>query len=130
MPRWFGAPQNNNTEALMSTPAPAHPRRPWLLPVVCVVLFALGLGLSPLWDWAAVLPAWRMLITHFGRGLVIVSLFLVLLWFFSIAGFSARLRVVGAMLLLLLAGTAVAAVRELDFYGDMGLILRFRWQPS
>ena len=114
----------------MSTPAPARPRRRWVMPAVCVALLALGLGLRPLWEWADFLPAWRGLVAHTARACLILSVALLLSWFFHGAGFEMGVRVAGMVLLFLLAGAGVAAVREVDFDGDLGPILRFRWEPS
>src|SRR4051812_27431381 len=100
----------------MSSLAPARARRPWVAPVIGLVLLALGLGLSPLWRWADLHPAWRTGVLQLGRLCLIVSVVVLLSAFFT-SRLPSRLRLAGAVLLVLLAGTAVATIRGFDFAG-------------
>lgn len=78
------------------------------------------------WD-----PVWgRGMQVSVTYGIVVLSLMILLLWFALFSTFRWS-TIVAAFALLVLAAVAVAgSVREVEFSGDMEMILHYRWTPT
>ncbi len=112
----------------MSTqPAPPRRRR-LLIGVLLLILPVIAWELAPLWQWADLDQ--RAIFTLSVIGQVVPSLCLIALpiWFLFFSGFGGRTKAISTCLVLLLAGSAVAAVDSFKFDGNLRPIPRFRWE--
>ena len=75
-------------------------------------------------------PVGRSLPTMITEAMVIVSILLMLAWvgFFSQWAISAKALVLVPALALI--GGFIASIRNIDLYGDIGIVFEFRWEPT
>jgi outer membrane protein assembly factor BamB len=113
----------------MSTPPAARPRR-WTVPVTLLLVSAAVLALPGLWWWADLNPTPQSGLILVARVVAPLCWLLVVVWFFAFSGLAGRIKLTGAVVLLTLLGTAVAAVRSVDIDGTLRPLPHFRWEPS
>lgn len=62
--------------------------------------------------------------------ITVLTVLIVAVWFFAFSGAPGKVRLIGAGLAALIIGGAVAAIRSIEFTGDMAPILSFRWEQE
>jgi outer membrane protein assembly factor BamB len=93
-----------------------------------LLISAVALAVPSLWWWADFNPAPTNALSLIAKILAPLCWLFVLVWFFALSGLGRRVKVVGALVLLALAGTAVAAVRNVDVDGNLSPLFHFRWE--
>ncbi len=125
--------EQNKTESLPSDAATEEniPRRRRRWPHYLFGGILLISGLGEIWLWFIWDPPFgrsiQNLVTY---GLVLLLFALLLIWVLFFAPLSRKARG-GLFLLLFLSAIGYAAtIRRIEFTGDMGLVVRHRWEPT
>ncbi len=124
---------NNVSRQGASTPdGAASPRRTlpfrnlWFLMGSAVVI-TVGYIAVGFWEYS---PMGNSLPNTIQPGLIALIPFLLAFWMAFLAGWGRLGMAVAAITLMTLVGGAIAAVREVEFDGDMRMTFHYRWQPS
>jgi outer membrane protein assembly factor BamB len=86
----------------------------------------------------AIAAVWFLLPERFDRGtrsgmtflIVVAAAIAAVFWFFALSRLSTKLRLLGALALVLIAAGLFASIRRVEFSGDMVPTFDFRWQPE
>jgi outer membrane protein assembly factor BamB len=87
-----------------------------------------ALALPSLWWWADFNSA-PLALRLIANILPPLCWLFLIVWFFVRPGLSRRVKLAGALVVLVLVGTAVACVRNVDVDGNLGPLFHFRWEP-
>ena len=115
-----------SSDAAVETPAPRRKTRWWLPLGVGVVVVAAWGGIWAYPDETLDVGSRRMFTIMSG----FLGLALMLLWLWLLSGLGWKLRLGSFLLVVVVAGAAVASVRRVNFTGDMQPTFVFRWQTT
>ncbi len=115
-----------SSDAAVETPAPRRKTRWWLPLGVGVLVVAAWGGIWAYPDETLDVGSRRMFTIMSG----FLGLALMLLWLWLLSGLGWKLRLGSFLLVVVVAGAAVASVRRVNFTGDMQPTFVFRWQTT
>lgn len=107
------------------SPATSGPRR-WWIPLVTLAVLVVALVVIQ-WLPDRVDRGTRKILSFL---CLVLAAGVVAVWFELLAGVSRRSQVIGAVLLAVVIGAPIAAVRRVEFAADMTPTFDFRWMPD
>jgi outer membrane protein assembly factor BamB len=113
---------------IMATNPPPRHRTRLLFGLLLVVLPAITLALPAFWQWADLDPRPIFTLSVIGQSVTTFCVLALPIWVLFFSGFAGRTKGIVLGLMLLLAGTAVAAIDSVKLTGDLRPIPHFRWQ--
>jgi outer membrane protein assembly factor BamB len=103
-------------------------RRRLIFALILLVLPVLALSIRPLWNWSDFNPRPTFILTMIGWGIALACWIALPVWLFALSGISGRTKAILAGLMLLIVGTAVASIDDVQWNGYIQPIPHFRWQ--